>query len=158
MQPRKFKYKSRHKIRRLPRLSTTRSLSFGQIGLCLLQPLRLTSRIIFRIKLFLNKSSRRSEDTRRKVWLNIFPNLPLTKKPIGSRMGKGKGKLKTWVSVTYSGHIILEFKNLRNGRAFFFIKQVQLRLKCFSRVILTSDTIRISPGFNSNKISYQSYW
>ena len=68
-------------------------LNFGQIGLVLKKPIRLNSKKIFRIKLFLKKAAKRSDKTRRKVWINVFPHLPLTKKVIGSRMGKGKGKL-----------------------------------------------------------------
>jgi large subunit ribosomal protein L16 len=158
LQPRKFKNKSRHKIRRLPRFTNLSYLTFGQVGLCLLQPLRLSSKSIFRIKLFVNKSSKRSEDTRRKTWLNVFPHLPLTKKPIGSRMGKGIGKLKTWLSISYSGHVLIEFKNLRNGRAFFFLKQVQKRIKCNSKPVFRSSGLTISTSFNKNKVSYQSFW
>ena len=93
LQPRKFKYKSRQKKRNLRLNQLKKTLNFGQVGLVLLRPLRLNSRKIFRIKLFLKKASKRSDKTRRKVWINVFPHLPLTKKVIGSRMGKGKGKL-----------------------------------------------------------------
>ena len=95
LQPRKFKFKSKFKNRRL-RMNInvkTGKLRFGSTGIQLTSQLRLNSRKIFRIKLFLKKSIKRSEDTRRKVYLNIFPHLPLTKKVLGSRMGKGKGKL-----------------------------------------------------------------
>jgi ribosomal protein L16/L10AE len=50
------------------------------------------NKAIFKIKLFLKKSVRRSNITNRLLWLNIFPHIPVTKKVIGSRMGKGKGK------------------------------------------------------------------
>ena len=93
LQPRKFKYKLLQKNRKLPVKRKLTKLNFGQIGLALRQPLRLNSKKIFRIKLFLKKSAKRSDKTRRRVWLNVFPHVPLTKKVIGSRMGKGKGKL-----------------------------------------------------------------
>ena len=91
--PRKFKFKSRHKVRRFPLTPKAPKLSFGQTGLCLLHPTRINSRSLFRLKLFLKKSSRKSDNTGRKLWFNAFPHLPLTKKSVGSRMGKGKGKL-----------------------------------------------------------------
>ena len=62
----------------------------------LVKPLRINSKKIFRIKLFLKKGSRKSDNTRRRVWFNAFPHLPLTKKVVGARMGKGKGKLSIW--------------------------------------------------------------
>lgn len=94
LQPRRFKYKLRQKSRKLPATQNfKKKLNFGQAGLMLKQPLRLNSKRLFRIKLFLKKAAKRSENTRRRVWVNAFPHLPLTKKIIGSRMGKGKGKL-----------------------------------------------------------------
>ena len=93
LQPRKFKYKNRQKLRRIKFRSCSPSLLYGQVGLILVQPLRLNSRKIFRIKLFLKKAARRGDQTQRKVLMNAFPHLPITKKPAGSRMGKGKGRL-----------------------------------------------------------------
>lgn len=75
-----------------PRNLTT--LNYGQIGLKLLFPVKLFSKQMFRFKLFIKKGSKRSDKTRRKTWLSAFPHLPITKKIAGSRMGKGKGKLK----------------------------------------------------------------
>lgn len=93
LQPRKFKYKHRQKLRRILFSTNSSKLVYGQVGLVLLQPLRLNSRKIFRLKLFLKKAARRGDQTQRKVLVNAFPHLPVTKKPAGSRMGKGKGKL-----------------------------------------------------------------
>lgn len=160
LQPRKFKYKSSHKNRRINnKLKTKHKVLFGQVGLKLCQPLRLNSKNIFRLKLFLNKSARRGEETRRKVWLNVFPHWPLTKKHVGSRMGKGTGKLKTWFSKLNTGHIFIELKNLRLGRSLFFMKQVQQRLKCFSKIIWKSqNSVRIPTDLSKTNIPYQSYW
>lgn len=95
LQPRKFKYKLRQKnrITSITKRSINKGMSYGQVGLILLRPLRINSRKIFRIRLFIKRAARRSDNTYRKVWLNVFPHLPLTKKIVGSRMGKGKGKL-----------------------------------------------------------------
>lgn len=67
LQPRKFKYKTRHKIRRFKKIQLRFTLNYGQGGLLLTQPLRVNSKKLFRLKLFLKKASRRSDDTRRKV-------------------------------------------------------------------------------------------
>jgi len=142
------------------KFKTKQKMLFGQLGLKLCQPLRINSKNIFRLKLFLNKSSRRGEETRRKVWLSAFPHWPLTKKHIGSRMGKGTGKLKTWFSKLSTGHILIELKNLRFGRSIFFLKQVQHRLKCYSKIITTStNTVtKVTSNLSKNNIPYQSYW
>lgn len=68
-------------------------LCFGHSGLLITKPLFINSKKMFRLKIFLKKSSRKTDKTSRRVWVNTFPHIPLTKKVIGSRMGKGKGKL-----------------------------------------------------------------
>ena len=88
---------------------------------------------MFRLKLFLKKSARRTDKTSRKVWINTFPHIPLTKKVIGSRMGKGKGKLSIWFNKLSTGVIFIEVKNLRPGRAKYFLKQTQNKLKSKDR-------------------------
>lgn len=92
LRPRKFQFKNRHKRRRLV-LPTTSQLAYGNMGVRILQPLWVSSKQIFRYKLFLKKAAKRSDITSRKIWFNLFPHLPLTRKIEGSRMGKGKGKL-----------------------------------------------------------------
>ena len=67
LQPRKFKYKVRHKIRKHSFRKLNFKPNFGQAGLFLLQPLRLNSKKIFRLKLFLKKAARRADETRRKI-------------------------------------------------------------------------------------------
>jgi large subunit ribosomal protein L16 len=92
LRPRKFTFKNRHKRRSLINFKKT-TLSYGNFGLRILQPLWVNSKQVFRYKLFIKKSARRADKTSRKVWFNLFPHLPLTRKVEGSRMGKGKGKL-----------------------------------------------------------------
>ena len=134
LQPRKFKYKHRQKIRALARDCSFSNLNYWQIGLVLLQPLRLNSRKIFRLRLFLKKSARRSDQTRRKVLLNVFPHLPLTKKSAGSRMGKGKGRLGIWYAKIPTGHVLVEFKNVRRGRVLYFLNQIRFKTKSLSKI------------------------
>lgn len=135
LQPRKFKYKLLQKRRKILFRQKLIRLNFGQIGMALKQPLRLNSKKIFRIKLFLKKSAKRSDKTRRRVWLNVFPHLPLTKKVIGSRMGKGKGKLSIWSVNLKVGHLLIEFKNLRTGRALYYARQSSFKLKSRFRLV-----------------------
>jgi len=72
-------------------------------------------------------------------------------------MGKGIGKLKTWFSILQTGHTILEFRNLRSGRALYFIKQIQKRIKCFSKIVLKNNNIKINNTFNKKSITYQAF-
>lgn len=97
LQPRHFNYKRKQKNRSFFSFNNfflKNSLSFGGAGLMLLKPVHLTANQLFRFKLFLKRASKKSDHTRRFVWFLAFPHLPLTRKPNGVRMGKGKGKLE----------------------------------------------------------------
>ena len=97
LQPRNFYYKRKQKNRSLLSFNNSylkKKLNFGDSGLMILKPVHLSAAQIFRFKLFLKKAVKKSDKTRRFSWLLAFPHLPLTKKPNGIRMGKGKGKLE----------------------------------------------------------------
>ena len=135
LRPRRFTYKGRHKDRDRPVTPRVTGLVFGDHGLQLLQPLNIVSKRLFKLKIFMKKGSRRVDKTGRRLWLNAFPHLPLTKKVIGSRMGKGKGKLKDWFSHTSPGINLFEYRNLRSGRAVYFLRQLSFRLPVRTRII-----------------------
>ena len=70
-----------------------KKLQYGQFGLLNQNPnFLLFNKFLFKLKLFLKKSVRRSNITNRHLWVKVFPHIPVTKKVVGSRMGKGKGK------------------------------------------------------------------
>lgn len=128
LQPRKFKYKTRQKIRSAIRSSSTYSLKYGDTALILLRAMRISAKKIYRLKLFFKRSARRSDVTRRSFWVSIFPHLPLSRKVKGMRMGKGVGKVSTWFTQIRGGKHLIEFKNLRLGRAFYYGKQASFKL------------------------------
>ena len=160
LQPRKFRYKLRQKQRALNyNFRSKHQLSFGQVGLTLTKPLRINSKKMFRLGLFLKKSARRGDKTLRKTWVNTFPHIPMTKKVIGSRMGKGKGKLSIWYNQLTAGIIFIEMKNLRLGRACYYLRQARNKLKGSAKVIYRyggKHLIRLCVGRRST--SYQSIW
>lgn len=133
LQPRKFKFKTRQKKRSAYQSAETKVM-YGSVALILLQPLRISAKRIYRLKLFLKKSSRRSDITRRSFWVSIFPHLPLSRKPKGMRMGKGAGKLSTWYTQIRGGKNLIEFKNLRLGRAIYYSGQVTHKLPVYTSI------------------------
>ena len=159
LSPRKFKFKNSFKRRSYYKIPRNNPLTYTDQGLQITQPLRLNNKHIFRIKLFLKKSARRADKTSRKVWFNLFPHLPLSKKGAGSRMGKGTGKLAAWVVELPSGLNIFEFKNLRHGRAVYFMKQVQSKLPVKSRINRSSNLKKINnPLKPSSRIFVTYFW
>jgi large subunit ribosomal protein L16 len=157
LRPRKFTFKNRHKRRSIINFKKT-TLSYGNFGLRILQPLWVNSKQVFRYKLFIKKSARRADKTSRKVWFNLFPHLPLTRKVEGSRMGKGKGKLAGWVAQLAPGVNMFEFKNLRPGRAKYYFQQVQYRLPVQSSLIKESTKSVPLIWNNSVKVSHENFW
>ena len=97
-------------------------LCFGMMGLKILTPLFINSKQIFKYVLYLKRSSRKTTKTKRNYWLQAFPNMPLTKKANGLRMGKGKGKRILWYTIVTSGTILIELKNARFGRMLWYLK------------------------------------
>ncbi len=159
LQPRKFKYKTIFKMRKNKKIFKKQVLSYGQGGLQLTKPLMLNSKKIFRLKIFIKKAVRKGDKTKRNFIFNAFPYIPLSKKNIGSRMGKGKGKLATWKSIISPGHILIEFKNLRYGRLNYFIRQLKFKLKGTSKLLIRNPHItNINNPLGTKKIKHQSFW
>jgi large subunit ribosomal protein L16 len=141
LRPRKFNYKNIFKRRSVLIPShLSNNLNFGTQGLMISGNIALTAQKMFRMNLLLKKSARRADKTFRKLWFNAFPHLPLTKKVVGARMGKGKGKLHSWFTIVKAGNIIFEVKNLRLGRFYYFSKQIESRLgvRCVRKVKYSS--------------------
>jgi large subunit ribosomal protein L16 len=118
----------------------------------------LTASQLFRFKLFLKRAIKKSDKTRRFSWFLAFPHLPLTKKPNGIRMGKGKGKLECWFTNISGGSILLEFKNLRKGRSDFFMKQMTHKLGIPTKFIYTNNQYFKYPLNNSKNIFFKTLW
>lgn len=157
VRPRKFDFKTRHKSRKYQRPVTTWTLHYGQIGLKILHPSRLYSKQINRFKIFVAKGARRSTRSARRFWFAAFPHFPLTKKFKGARMGKGKSKLKDWVSRVSAGVNIIEYRNLHQGRATYFINQMRRKLN--TETVLITKYRRANLFYSSKlKTSYVMFW
>src|SRR5919205_1760337 len=104
LQPNRTKFRKAHKglIHGLATSGT--SLTFGQYGLKALEPERVTARQIEAARRALTRHMKRSG----RVWIRLFPDVPVSKKPIEVRMGKGKGTPEYWVCRVKPGRIMFE--------------------------------------------------
>jgi large subunit ribosomal protein L16 len=177
LRPRRFLYKSFQKKRSIKtnaknpllsksslkfllkqKLSQGNHLVYGQYGLQNnIHEFFLYGKYIFRIKLFLKKSIRRSNVTNRFLWIKIFPNIPITKKVIGSRMGKGKGKNSNWATKIPPKSIFVELKNVRKGRVKYFLQQVVYKLPG-NHILLTKYSQYYSVVFFKKKSSQYTHF
>ena len=104
LQPTRTKYRKAHKGRIHGNASRGEMLNYGAYGLKALQPERVIAKQIEAARVALTRYMKRSG----KVWLRIFPNIPVSKKPTEVRMGKGKGAPEFWACRVKPGRIIFE--------------------------------------------------
>ena len=104
MQPKKTKFRKAHKGRIHGVATSGATLSFGQFGLKAMAPERLTARQIEAARRALTRHMKRAG----RVWIRIFPDVPVSKKPAEVRMGSGKGAPEYWVAKIKPGRILFE--------------------------------------------------
>ncbi len=104
LQPKRTKYRKVQKGRMKGIAQRGHTISFGSFGLKSLDTVWMTSRQIEAARVALNRYMKREGQ----VWIRIFPDKPITKKPAEVRMGKGKGNPEYWAAVVKPGHILFE--------------------------------------------------
>ena len=104
LQPMRMKFRKAHKGRIHGSASSAVSLAFGQFGLKALEPERITARQIEAARRALTRHMKRSG----RVWIRVFPDVPVSKKPLEVRMGSGKGAPELWVVRVKPGRILFE--------------------------------------------------
>jgi large subunit ribosomal protein L16 len=104
LQPKRTKFRKAHKGRIHGVASSGATLSFGQFGLKALEPDRVTARQIEAARRALTRHMKRAG----RVWIRVFPDVPVSKKPAEVRMGSGKGAPEFWVCKIKPGRILFE--------------------------------------------------
>jgi len=104
LMPKRVKYRKSQRGRRKGKAYRGSSVSFGDYGLKAMEPAWITSRQIEACRVALTRKMKRDG----KVFIRIFPDKPITKKPAETRMGKGKGNPEYWVAVVKPGRILYE--------------------------------------------------
>ena len=102
--PRKVKYRKQHHPKRSGAAKGGTDVTFGDWGLQALEPAYVTNRQIESARIAINRHIKRGG----KVWINIYPDRPLTKKPAEPRMGSGKGSPEWWVANVKPGRVMFE--------------------------------------------------
>ncbi len=104
LMPKKVKYRKQQRGRMRGIATRGNQLSLGEFGLQALEPAWVTSRQIEAARIAMTRYTKRGGN----VWIRIFPDKPVTKKPAETRMGSGKGAPEYWVSVVKPGRIMFE--------------------------------------------------
>jgi large subunit ribosomal protein L16 len=104
LSPKKFKYRKQFKGRIRGNAKGGATLAFGEYGLKALQPERITSRQIEAARRAITRHLKRQG----KLWIRVFPDVPVSKKPLEVRQGKGKGPVEFWACRVKPGRIMFE--------------------------------------------------
>jgi large subunit ribosomal protein L16 len=137
LMPRKVKHRKVSRGRTAGLSKGATELAYGEFGIQVLEPGWLTARQIEAARIAMTRAIKRGG----KVWINVFPDKPVTKKPAETRMGSGKGNPEFWVAVVRPGRVIFElsFPNPEVARA-AMEKAVQ-KLPVKARVITRAEGV-----------------
>ena len=113
LMPKKVKYRKQQRGRMRGKAWRGSDVSFGDFGLRALEPCWLTSRQIEAARVAMTRFIKRGG----KIWVRVFPDKPITKKPQETRMGKGKGAPEEWVCVVRPGRILFEMEGVTPDRS-----------------------------------------
>jgi large subunit ribosomal protein L16 len=126
--PRKVKHRKQHRPDRHGAAKGGTKVTFGDFGIQALEPAYVTNRQIESARIAINRHIRRGG----KVWINIYPDRPLTKKPAETRMGSGKGSPEWWIANVKPGRVLFElsYPNEERAREALLRATHKLPLKC----------------------------
>ena len=113
LMPKRTKYRKVHRGRMRGRAKGGAAVSFGDYGIQALEPGHITARQIESARVAITRTVRRGG----KVWINIFPDKPMTARPAETRMGSGKGNPEYWVAVVKPGRVMMELSGVAEDMA-----------------------------------------
>jgi large subunit ribosomal protein L16 len=113
LQPKKVKHRKQHKGRMRGKAYRGCNLDFGDFGLQAVECSRLTARQIEAARVAMTRFIKRGG----KIWVRVFPDKPITKKPQETRMGKGKGAPEQWICVVRPGRVLFEMEGVSESDA-----------------------------------------
>ncbi len=108
LMPKRIKYRRHHRGNRRGLAYRGGNIDFGEYGLKAMEPAWITNRQIEAARVALTRHIKRGG----KIWIRIFPDKPVTKKPAETRMGKGKGAPEFWVAVVKPGRVLFEVEGV----------------------------------------------
>lgn len=129
--PKRVKHRKQHHPSRKGMSKGGNQVTFGDYGIQALEPAYITNRQIESARIAINRHIKRGG----KVWITIFPDRPLTKKPAEVRMGSGKGSVEWWVANVKPGRILFEMSFPNEQTAREALRRAQHKLPCKTRIV-----------------------
>lgn len=135
LQPKRTKFRKAHKGRIHGEAKGGYDLNFGTYGLKAVAPERVTARQIESARRAMTRYMKRQG----RVWIRIFPDLPVTQKPTEVRMGKGKGSVEYWCAKVKPGRIMFEIDGVAESVAKEALRLASMKLPVRCRVVVRED-------------------
>ena len=137
LMPKRVKYRKTHRGRMKGTETRGTAVSFGDIGLQALEPCWMTSRQIEVARRAIVHHVKRGG----KVWIRVFPDKPITKKPAETRMGGGKGAVDQWVAVVRPGRMLFEIGGVGEEVAREALRLAAMKLPIQTQVVIRKDVL-----------------
>jgi len=135
LMPKRVKYRKRQKGRIKGRATRGTQIAFGEFALQALEPCWLTARQIEAARRAIVRHVKRGG----KLWIRVFPDKPITRKPAETRMGGGKGNVEQWVAVVKPGRIIFELAGVKEEAAREAMRLASHKLPIKTRFIMREE-------------------
>lgn len=142
LMPKRVKYRKQHRSHLKGQAKGGTEVNFGEYGLKAMEPAWISSRQIEAARIAMTRFMKRGG----KVWIKIFPDMPITKKPLEVRMGSGKGAPEGWVAVVKPGKVLFEVGGIDED-----VAREALRLAAHKLSIKTKFVKREEIGGESNE-------
>ena len=136
LMPKKTKFRKQQRGRRGGKAKGGFNIDFGEYGLKALEPCWMANRQIEAARVAMTRYIKRGG----KIWIRIFPDKPVTKKPAETRMGKGKGAPEYWVAVVKPGRIMFEVEGVSEELAREAMRLASRKLPIKTRFVRREDT------------------
>ncbi len=136
LMPRRTKYRKQQRGRLKGKSYRANKLAFGDYGIQALEPHYVTTNQIEAARVAMTRTMKRGG----KVWIRIFPDKPYTKKPLETRMGKGKGNVETWVAKVLPGRIMFEIAGVPEDVAMEALRLAIHKLPMKCRIVKREET------------------
>lgn len=137
LMPKRVKYRKMQKGRRKGKAARGNTLYYGDFGLQILEPGWLTNAQIEAARLAITHHLK----SKGKLWIRVFPDKPVTKKPAESRMGKGKGDVSHWVAVVLPGRILFEIAGVSEELAVEALRRASHKIPFRSKILVRETLI-----------------
>ena len=144
MMPRRVTRRKQFRGRMKGKATRGNKLAYGSYGLVATEPCWLTANQLEAARIAINRFTKRGGQ----VWINIFPQKPVSKKPIGTRMGKCKGAPEFWVAVVKPGRVLFELEGVSEEQAREAMRLAGHKLPCKTKFVMKDKEEEIIEGGN----------